>query len=70
MDYELKFRTDEEFNTIVKDIDDKTQRKIELLRLACDIVDKSEEYEKIWGKDEKLAYLEKFAGEILVRTRT
>ena len=67
MDYEFKFRTNEESNKIVKDFDDKTWRKIELRRLAFDIVDRSEEYEKSWDKDEKLEYLEEFAGEIVER---
>ena len=68
MKYELKLKANEKFSNLMKDIDDKTWRKIELLRLAFDIVDKSAEYSKIWENDEKLDYLEEFAEKIVVRT--
>ncbi len=51
----------------IDDIDDKTWRKIELLRLSLDIVDKTEEYESNYEDVKRLEYLENFSQLILNR---
>ena len=51
----------------IGDIDDKTWRKIELLRLSLDIVDKTEEYESNYEDVKRLEYLENFSQLILNR---